>query len=154
MQVTELQRLVTMGAAVSALPGSNPAAAPGAASSLPGGVEGAGEGPEGQAALGAQGEAALGAALQSLLDPRSTAFRSVSNALAAALTVHLVAGAGGVAATESGVPGVVARSVAVLLARVGAAPLGAEVRALASRLAEVCAVSESVFEPLYMQLAS
>jgi hypothetical protein len=88
--------------------------------------------------------AALQSAIRTLMDPGSGAFRSVSNALAGALSLHMLLGP----AAVSGDAGM-GRAVGALLGRVGAGPLAPDVAALAERLLAITAVSEAVHGLLY-----
>ncbi len=93
-------------------------------------------------------EAALGTAFRALMNPSSAAFTSISNALAAALSLHLLLGSAAVAADAGGSAG----AVAAVLGRVGAATMADDVASLAQKLATLCAVSENVFGPVYASL--
>jgi hypothetical protein len=82
------------------------------------------------------------------------AFRSISNALAAALAVRLLLGPSAVdapsaaGAEDEAAALAASQAVARLLGRVGASALGPDVAALARKLLAMCAVSEAVHGPV------
>ncbi len=84
---------------------------------------------------------------QSLVDPSSAAFRSLANALAASLLLHVALGTG--AAAPGGGEPLASRAATALLARVGAAALAGDVAALGGRLLSLCAVNEAVHGEAY-----
>ncbi|EFJ46555.1 hypothetical protein VOLCADRAFT_92991 [Volvox carteri f. nagariensis] len=102
--------------------------------------------------------------VQSLVDPASGAFRSITNALAAALLAHITLGTptppttqqtqGSVAGASGGGfgGGPAAAVAAMLLGRVGASHLAADVAALGAQLLALCAVNEAVHGELYEEM--
>jgi hypothetical protein len=139
----ELTQMVRQGAPAPTSPGASaPAQAtePGSHPTQP-----AAAGPGGSDE--AEESAALQAAIRTLMDPASGAFRSVSNALAGALSLHLLLGPAAVAGDPA-----VGRAVGSLLGRVGAGPLASDVGPLAERLLAVTAVSEAVHGVLYQAI--
>ncbi|KXZ46916.1 hypothetical protein GPECTOR_39g410 [Gonium pectorale] len=126
-----------------------------------------------------EAEARLRRVFVGLMDPSSAAFRSISNALGAALVVHMTLGttaapgsgtapthgsaagpgssAGRSVGTSSGTTtgsggGVAGAAAAALLGRVGASGLAPDVAALGGRLLALCAVNEAVHGELYERL--
>ncbi|GIM13440.1 hypothetical protein Vretimale_16492, partial [Volvox reticuliferus] len=111
-----------------------------------------------------EAEGRLRSAFMSLVEPGAGAFRSITNALAASLLLYITLGVpaahgSGSAAAASGSAshGVAAPASMVLLGRVGASGLAADVAALGEQLLMLCAVNEAVhgdlYEEMYVQVA-
>jgi len=103
-------------------------------------------------------ERSMRRAFSTLMSTNGAAFRSISNAIAAALAVRLLLGPAAVdnpvsETSNNGAEMSARRAVSLLLGRVGASALSPDVAALARKLLAICAVSEAVHGPIYAALA-